>query len=195
AQASPLGGAHIPTFGMCGTRGKGVGKPVVGRRRAAAAARSAILSALIQIAFDLGGSARELRAMSRRKPGGRCLLSETMAIAVAVARDLSRHSWRRIAGSLAKAPGGACTVTHSQIWRRARKLEPDDVARYMRRRGIRMVRADDARIPFNLDRHGALTITAGRGGTVMTMGSWTPTGRSSAPAALRREAWCPARCA
>ena len=56
--------------------------------------------------FDLAGNTRELRAVNHRKPGGRCLLSETMAIAVAVARDLSRHSCRRIAGSLTEASGG-----------------------------------------------------------------------------------------
>ena len=86
-------------------RGRGKCGPEVGRRRAAAAARSRVPGALIQIAFDLADNARELRAMNRRKPGGRYLLSETMAIAVAVARDLSRHSWRRIAGSLAEASG------------------------------------------------------------------------------------------
>ncbi|RNJ74688.1 MAG: IS4/IS5 family transposase [Thaumarchaeota archaeon S13] len=43
------------------------------------------------------------------------------------------------------------------------------MAWYVRRRGIRMVRAGDARILFSLNRHGTLTITARRGGTVMTM--------------------------
>jgi len=97
-----------------GPQGRGECRPEVRRRRAAAAARSLVLGTPIRLAFDLAGNARELRAMNRRKPGGRCLLSETMAIAVAVARDLSRHSFRRIAGSLAGASGGACTVTHSQ---------------------------------------------------------------------------------
>ncbi|MDD9808824.1 MAG: hypothetical protein OXU25_03190 [Thaumarchaeota archaeon] len=86
-----------------------------------------------------------------------------------MARDPSRHSCRRIAGSLAEASEGACTVTHSQIWKSARKLGLDDVAWYVRRRRIRMVRAGVARIMFNLERHGALTITARRGDSVTTM--------------------------
>ena len=54
--------------------------------------------------------------MNRHKLGWRCLLNETMSIVLAVARDLSRHSCRRIASSLAEASGGVCTVAHSQMW-------------------------------------------------------------------------------
>jgi len=175
-------------------RGKGVGKPVVGRRRAAAAARSAILGALIQIAFDFGGNARELRAMNRGKQGGRYLLSETAAVAAAVARDLSGASYRAIAGSLACASGGACTVTYSQIWRRTAALRLDDVAWYVRNRGIRVVRAGDARILLRLNRHGALTVTARRGESVMEIrvlgaGRVEPgSGRAAVRAAARRTA-------
>jgi len=150
-------------------RGRARGGSKVGRRRSGANARSAVLGMLVHIFFDLAADTRELLAMNRGKPGGRYLLSETTAVAVAVARDLSRMSYRKIAGALAEATGGACTVTHSQVWRRVAALGLDDVAEHVRRRGIRVVRAGDARIMLVLNRHGTLTVTARRGEAVMVM--------------------------
>jgi len=150
-------------------RGKAGGRPGAGRRRPGANVRSAVLGMLIQIVYDLAADARELRSMNRGKPGGRYWLSETTAVAVAVARDLSRVSYRKIAGALAEASGGACTVTYSQVWRRVTALRPGDVAAHVRMRGTRVVRAGDARIMFVLNRHGTLTVTARRGESEMVM--------------------------
>lgn len=123
---------------VCRPRGKGVGKPAVGRHRAGAAGRSATLDASIQIAFDFGDGARELRAMNGGRHGERCLSGETAAVVAAVARDMTMAGYRKIAGSRTCASGGACANTHSQIWRRA-------TAPQARRRGVARTQTRDAR--------------------------------------------------
>lgn len=72
---------------------------------------------LAQIFLGLPADTRELLAMNRGKPGGRYRLSATMTVAVAVARDVSKLSYGKIAGLLAKASRGACAVTYSQVWK------------------------------------------------------------------------------
>ena len=176
-----------------GPRGRDGGRAAA-RRRPGANARSAVLGMMIHIAFDLAADTRELLAMNRGKPGGRYWLSETTAVAVAVARDLSGASYRKIAGALAEATGGACAVTYSQVCRRVAALCLDDVAWHVRRRGMRVVSVGDARVMFTLNRHGTLRVTSRRGGSVMGIvvhGAGSVElgpGRAAVRAAARREA-------
>jgi len=150
-------------------KGKAGGKAKAGRRRPGAAVRYALLGVLMHIAYDRDTDLWELMRTNSHKPGAPFRLSATMAIAVAVFRDLSHSSLRRIAGSLGEATRGACTVTYSRPCGRTSALDLGDAGWCARRRGIRIAGDNGERVRITASQHGGTGVLSRRNRSRITV--------------------------
>ena len=139
------------------------------RRRAGAGVRYALLGVFPHMAYDHDMDLREPLGMNHGKIGAPFRLGATMAVAVAVSRDLSHSSLRRAAGSLAEASRGACTVTYPRACRRINALDLGDVEWCVRRRGIRTVRDGGERVRVTTNQHGGAGVLSRRNGSRIAM--------------------------